>query len=109
MKMVELFDKGWKSQKKKFVNFVVTYGYPHSPNNRSKQFIEIMDENMVLQKMRQLKQILTTILNRAINADELIFIFGDLQDTPDNSKMFSYGTSNIIKHPLGIVRTCKNL
>jgi hypothetical protein len=94
---------------KKFVNFVITYGYPHSPNNRSKQFIEIMDENMVLQKMRQLKQILTTILNRAINADELIFIFGDLQDTPDNSKMFSYGTSNIIKHPLGIVRTCENL
>ncbi len=23
--------------------------------------------------------------------------------------MFSYGTSNIIKHPLGIVRTCENL
>lgn len=83
-----------------YVNFVATYGYPHSPNNRSKRFVEIADENTVLQKMRQLKRILTTIIKKATNVNELLFVFGDLQDTPDNSKMFSYGNSHIVKHPL---------
>lgn len=38
---------------------------------------------------------------------ELLYIFCDLQDTPDRSKLFYYGTNNIIKHPLGIVQTCE--
>jgi hypothetical protein len=36
-----------------------------------------------------------------------MFVFGDLQDTPDNSKIWHYGLHPIVKHPLGIVCTCE--
>ena len=32
-----------------------------------------------------------------------------MQDTPDNSSNFHYGTCRIPKHPLGIVKICENL
>jgi len=91
-----------------YVNFIATYGYPHSPKNRSKSVMEITDENTILQKMRQLNNILTNILKKAMDQNELMFVFGDQQDTPDRSKAFSYSPNNIIKHPLGIVQTCEN-
>ena len=91
------------------VNFISVYGYPHSPNNRSKQHFEAFDENEILQKMRQLRKVLRSIVTKAINTEEMVYIYGDLQDAPDNSKNFYYGTNNIVKHPLGIVQTCENL
>jgi len=69
----------------------------------------ISDEDSLLQKMRTLQKQLTSITSKAIIADEIIFVFGDLQDTPDNSRLFHYGSNNIIKHPLGIVQACENL
>jgi len=59
--------------------------------------------------MRQLKRTLKTIIRRAIDANQIIYVYGDLQDTPDDSKAFHHVTTNIGKHPLGIVQTCENL
>jgi len=59
--------------------------------------------------MRQLKKTLKTIIRRAIDANQIIYVYGDLQDTPDDSKAFHHVTTNIGKHPLGIVQTCENL
>jgi hypothetical protein len=39
----------------------------------------------------------------------MIYVFGELQDTPNNSKVFHYGPGQIPKHPLGIVKTCESL
>jgi hypothetical protein len=50
---------------------------------------------------------LYSICNKVKNAHELLYIFGDLQDTPDQSKLFYYGSKNIMKHPLGIIQTCE--
>ncbi len=94
---------------KEFAHFVSVYGYPHSPNNRSSHYMPISDEDSLLQKMRTLQKQLTSITSKAIIADEIIFVFGDLQDTPDNSRLFHYGSNNIIKHPLGIVQACEKL
>ncbi len=91
------------------VNFISVYGYPHSPRNRSKQHLDSFDENEVLQKMRTLRSTLKLLVTKAIDANELVFVYGDLQDTPDSSKNFYYGSSSITKHPLGIVQTCENL
>ena len=93
-----------------FANFVAVYGYPHSPRNRRRHYIEeAFDENSILQKMRQLKRSLKTIIRKAIDTNQIIYVYGDLQDTPDNSKAFHHGTTNIGKHPLGIAQTCENL
>jgi len=91
-------------------NFISVYGYPHSPGNRSKDYMDSQDdENTVIQKMTTLKRLLKSIINKAKNKQELIYIFGDLQDTPDGSKAFYYGNNNIKKHPLGIAQTCENM
>jgi hypothetical protein len=39
----------------------------------------------------------------------MLFIFGDLQDTPDESTNFRYGSTKIAQHPLGIAKTCTDL
>jgi len=85
------------------------YGYPHSPSNCSKQQLEAYDEYSILKKMRQLKKLLKPIIMKARDTNQLIYIYGDLQDTLDHSRAFFYGNSNIAKHPLGIVHTCENL
>jgi hypothetical protein len=41
--------------------------------------------------------------------EEIVYIFGDLQDTPNNSKDFYYGSCKIAKHPFGIIKTCEDL
>jgi hypothetical protein len=91
----------------KFVNFISTYGYPHSPNNRNYNINNIGDENAILQGMRRVRNTLKSICNKVKNAHELLYIFGDPQDTPDQSNLFYYGSKNIMKHPLGIIQTCE--
>jgi len=39
----------------------------------------------------------------------MIYIFGDLQETPDITRTFAYGNTRLPKHPLGIVKTCEDL
>lgn len=38
-----------------------------------------------------------------------MYIIGDLQDTPGNSKVFYYRSCKISKHPYGIAKTCEYL
>jgi hypothetical protein len=42
----------------KFVNFISTYGYPHSPNNHNYNINNIGDENAILQGMRRVQNTL---------------------------------------------------
>jgi hypothetical protein len=49
------------------------------------------------------KQIKKSIGN-AKNTGDIVFIFGDLQDTPDNTSKFHYGKCRIPKHPLGSIK-----
>jgi len=93
----------------KYVNFISLYGFPHSPNNRSKHNIDEQNENEIIQEMRKLRNTLRIIINRRNNASEIVYAFGDMQDTPDNSTLFRYGSNKIIKHPLGIIQTCEEL
>jgi len=68
---------------------------------------EIIEENLLLQRMRQIqKQIKKLSMNKIRNE---VCIFGYLQDTPDDSKNFYYGKSRIAKHLLGIVKTCEDI
>ena len=58
--------------------------------------------------MTELRDQLKSILNKAQRRSDIIYVMGDLQDTPDNSNTFHYGSCRIAKHPLGIVKTCEN-
>jgi hypothetical protein len=91
----------------KYANFCAMYGYPHSSNNRRDTNSNTQDESSILQGMRQIQKLIKSAIGKAKNAGKLLCIFGDLQDTPDRSKLFYYGTNNIIKHPLGVVQTCE--
>jgi hypothetical protein len=95
--------------RKQFATFVATYGITHSGNDRRCTDPENAEENEVLQEMREVHEIVKmSILNANRNKD-IIFVFGDLQDTPDNSRKFHYGKRRIPKHPLGIVMTCEDM
>ena len=48
------------------------------------------------------------LLSDATKSKDVIFVFGDLQDTPDNSKLFHYGSCRLPKHPLGISVKCES-
>jgi hypothetical protein len=50
---------------------------------------------------------LKPIISKANQQSGFLYVFGDLQDTPGNSKIFHYGLCHIAKHPLGIVKTCE--
>jgi len=89
----------------KYVDLISVYGYPHSPNSRSNQKL---DENSILQNMQALAHCTKKIILQAKRNNIKFFIFGDLQDTPDGTKNFHYGTSRISKHPLGIIKTCED-
>jgi len=84
--------------------FVSVYGYPHSPNNRQ---VTTQDSEATMNNMRELQKQLKTIIRKAQSCNKKIFVFGDLQDTPDETKTFIYGSTRIAKHPLGIVKTCE--
>ena len=92
-----------------FANFVSTYGIPHSTDNRVLQGQKHMDEKDTLQKMKRIQKRLSTLINQALRNEEIVYIFGDLQDTPNNSKDFYYGSCKIAKHPFGVVKTCEDL
>jgi hypothetical protein len=59
--------------------------------------------------MRHIQKQIKKLSMNIIRNEELIYIFGDLQDTPDDSKNFYYGKNKIAKHPLGIVKTCEDI
>lgn len=40
-----------------------------------------------------------------IKTNDIMYVFGDKQDTPDNSKKFHYCFFRIPKHPFGIGKT----
>jgi hypothetical protein len=65
------------------------------------------EESTTLQKMRSLQDNLKRNLRSAEKNKDYIFVFGDLQDVPDGSKNFYYGTCKIPKNPLGIIKTCE--
>jgi hypothetical protein len=97
---------------RQFVTFIPVYGVPHS-SKKSEQYIpEINEENgeiRKLQTMLRVQQQLQSLLSTAIENSDFLYVFGDLQDTPDNSALFHYGSCRISKHPLGIVKTCEDL
>jgi hypothetical protein len=59
-------------------------------------------------KLIKAQEQLQMILTNALSLDDILYAFGDLQDTPDNSKRFHLGPCCIPKHPLGTVKTCEN-
>ena len=92
---------------KQFVTFVPVYGVPHSSHSAERGLTKETDENNKLQTMTQVQNSLNTIISKAVDTSDFLYVFGDLQDTPDNSKLFHYGSCRIAKHPLGIVKTCE--
>jgi len=92
---------------KKSVTFVATYGIPHSCNDRRYSRLEATEENEKLQEMKSIQEIIKDIIENASKSKDIIFIYGDLQDAPDNSKNFHYGKCRIPKHLLGITKTCE--
>jgi len=89
------------------VDFVAAmYGYPLSPKNQNNP--EIDYEN-IIRGMRELSQQLKTTILDAQKENKMIYIHGDLQDTPDGSANYRYGSTQIAQHPLGIAKTCENL
>jgi hypothetical protein len=58
--------------------------------------------------MTAVQRKLKTLLAQAQRNKDILYVFGDLQDTPKNSKAFHYGQCRIPKHPLGIIKTCED-
>jgi hypothetical protein len=93
----------------KFIILIPVYGIPHSAKQDIRQGQEPDDENNNLYNMTQIQRQIQQLIKKAYREKELIYVFGDLQDTPDNSNTFHYGSFRLAKHPLGIVNTCENL
>ena len=112
---IEMYEEG-RIIKSRFVissrtytNFVAVYRIPHSSDNYMQTNQETIEENLLLQRMRQIQKQIKKLSMNIIRNKELIYIFGDLQDTIDDSKNFYYGKSRIAKHLLGIVKTCEDI
>jgi len=90
------------------VTFIPVYGIPHCPGNMRGLSADATTENEKIQQMTALRDKLKNILHKAKREADITYVLGDLQDTPDNSNVFHYGSCRIAKHPLGIVRTCEN-
>jgi hypothetical protein len=58
--------------------------------------------------MASVQRKLKTLLAQAQRNKDILYVFGDLQDTPNNSKAFHYGQCRIPKHPSGIIKTCED-
>jgi len=58
--------------------------------------------------MTSVQRKLKTLPAQAQRNKDILYVFGDLQDTPNNSKAFHYGQCRIPKHPLGIIKTCED-
>ena len=92
-----------------FVTFVPVYGIPHSGGTKLYNQNHADTEDVHLQKLSAVRDRILTIIRTAKDTNDIIYVFGDLQDTPDNSKKFHYGPCRLPKHPLGIASTCENL
>jgi hypothetical protein len=66
------------------------------------------NENTSLQEMERIQVQIKNIIKNAYRKGDIVYVFGDLQDTPDNTNKFHYGKCRIPKHPLGIVKTCED-
>ncbi len=92
-----------------FANMFSIYGIPHHGGNKKRYTHEDFEKNEVLQNMATIQSHLKKLIQQSRSKKELIFVFGDLQDTPDSSNDFHYGKCRIPKHPLGIVKLCEDL
>jgi len=90
-------------------SFISLYGVPHHGGEKTQYSSRDVEESITLQKMIAVKNQLKSIIREAKRNNDIIFVFGDLQDVPDNSSNFRYGQCKIPKHPLGIVKTCEDL
>jgi hypothetical protein len=91
-----------------FVTFVPVYGVSHyGGENVQANPTQNIEENTILDKMARVQKTITGIINEAKKNGDILYIFGDLQDTPDNSKLFHYGSCRLPKHPLSIIKACE--
>jgi len=49
--------------------------------------------------MAEVQKTVKDAIKKAYRAKNFIFVFGDMQDAPDNSNIFQYGECRIPKHP----------
>jgi hypothetical protein len=58
--------------------------------------------------MAEVQNIVEDAIKKAYRTNDFIFLFRDIQDTPDTSYIFHYGKCRIPKHPLGIIKECES-
>jgi hypothetical protein len=92
-----------------FVNFTAIYAIPHTSNSTRRSTPTQATDHTHLEKMESIQQHLRNSITKATRNNELTYVYGDLQDTPDNSKIFHYGSCRIPKHPLGVIHLCESL
>lgn len=66
------------------------------------------EENTILWQMAEVQNIVEDAIKKAYRTNDFIFLFRDIQDTPDTSYIFHYGKCRIPKHPLGIIKECES-
>jgi len=92
-----------------FTTFILMYGVPHSGNRKIHSEYKNNEEDNTLQDIRDAHELTKTTAKHAMKTKDIIYVFGDLQDTPNNSRTFHYGKCRIPKHPLGICKTFETL
>ena len=91
-----------------YATFVPVYGVAHSGGEKYHTGSrDITNEGTTLEKMDKVQTKIKGIIKEAKRNKDLLYVFGDLQDTPDSSKTFHLGSCRIPKHPLGIVNACE--
>jgi hypothetical protein len=91
----------------RFATLIAVYGIPHHGGEKLPQSNRDTGENSVLQRMTNVREQTKNFIKMAKDNNNLVYVFGDLQDTPDNSKNFNLGKCQLPKDPLGIVRLCE--
>jgi hypothetical protein len=94
---------------RQFATFLSVYGIPHSGNGTNYHTNLELNENSTLQEMEKVQSQIRSCVKNAYKSGDIVFVFGDLQDTPDNTTLFHYGKCRMPKHPLGIVKVCEEL
>ena len=93
----------------KYVTFIPVYGVAHSSSTRNRTDNTAIDEASRLDTMTAVRDQVASLISKASETADLMYVFGDLQDTPDQSRLFHQGSCRIPRHPLGIVNTCESL
>ena len=86
------------------MNLISTYGIPHS-FHKSTSATDAQNKKRI-----NLTNALDQILKNKTETRKthpLTYVHGDLQDTPDNSKLFHYGKCRMPKQAHGIIKTCE--